>query len=129
MPRMATLHPRLQVRILRAGIEAGAGLLGRAKCLLRHRAVDVGEVAVAEDACIGMGTNLLFMSRLIRLAVAGDVVVVARETEPFRVTADEGCHGKVLITSMQNLSARYITTCGGSTFILGVTPISCSSCW
>ena len=28
---------------------------------------------------------------------AGDVVVVARESEPFRVTADEGCHGKVLV--------------------------------
>ena len=41
-PRMATLHPELQTRILRLGIEAGAVL------------VDVGQVAVAEDAGIGM---------------------------------------------------------------------------
>ena len=43
MPRMATLHPGLETRILRDGIEAGAVL------------VDVGEVAVAEDAGFGMG--------------------------------------------------------------------------
>ena len=42
-PRMATLHPGLEARILCDGIEAGAVL------------VDVGEVAVAEDAGIGMG--------------------------------------------------------------------------
>ncbi len=41
-PRMATLHPGLYARILRT-IEAGAVL------------VDVGEVAMAEDAGIGMG--------------------------------------------------------------------------
>ena len=40
---MATLHPGLQARKLILSIEAGAGL------------VDVGEVAVAEDAGIGMG--------------------------------------------------------------------------
>ena len=40
---MATLHPGLQARIFRTGIEAGAVL------------VDVWEVAVAEDAGIGMG--------------------------------------------------------------------------
>ena len=43
MPRMATLHPELEARIFRDGIEAGAVL------------VDVGEVAVAEDASIRMG--------------------------------------------------------------------------
>jgi len=43
MPRMATLHPELEARIFREGIEAGAVL------------VDVGEVAVAEDAGFGMG--------------------------------------------------------------------------
>ena len=37
------------------------------------------------------------MARLIGRAVAGDVVVVASESESFRVTADEGCHGKVLV--------------------------------
>ena len=105
--------------------------------------MDVGEVAVAEDAGIGMGflqateqaqkgaflagrtgvggvavfvqtafitdaervlvvaygvgAHQLFVARLVGSAVAGDVVVVARESEPFRVTADEGCHGKVLV--------------------------------
>ena len=129
-PRMATLHPGLQARILFLSIEAGTDLM------------DVGEVAVAEDAGIGVGllqateqaqqgaflagcagvggiamlveapfvadnervlvvaygvgAHQLFMARLVGPAVAGDVVVVARESEPFRVTADEGCHGKVL---------------------------------
>ena len=128
---MVTLHPGLQARILCEGIEAGAVL------------VDVGEVAMAEDAGIGMGllqateqaqqgafltgragvvgiavlveapfvadaervlvvaygvgTDQLLVARLVGPAVAGDVVVVARESEPFRVTADEGCHGKVLV--------------------------------
>ena len=45
----------------------------------------------------GMGAHQLLMTRLVGLAVTGDVVVVARESEPFRVTADEGCHGKVLV--------------------------------
>jgi len=40
---MATLHPGLEARILLLSIEAGAVL------------VDVGQVAVAEDAGIGMG--------------------------------------------------------------------------
>jgi len=130
MPRMATLHPGLEARILRT-IEAGAVL------------VDVGEVAMAEDAGIGVGllqateqaqqgafllgragvvgvamlveptfvadtervlvvaygvgTDQLLVARLVGPAVAGDVVVVAGESEPFRVTADEGCHGKVLV--------------------------------
>ena len=130
-PRMATLHPGLQARILFLSIEAGAVL------------VDVGEVAMAEDAgigmgflqaaeqaqqgtflgfgarvggmamlvkapfvadtervlivALGMGANQLFVACLVGPAVVGDVVVVARESEPFRVTADEGCHGKVLV--------------------------------
>ena len=128
---MVTLHPGLQARILFLSIEAGAVL------------VDVGEVAMAEDAGIGVGllqateqaqqgaflagcagvggvavlveasfvadaermlvvahgvgTDQLFVARLVGPAVAGDVVVIARESEPFRVTADEGCHGKVLV--------------------------------
>jgi hypothetical protein len=45
----------------------------------------------------GVGAHQLFVARLVGRAVAGDVVVVACETESFRVTADEGCHGKVLI--------------------------------
>ena len=42
-PRMATLHPGLQARILFLSIETRAVL------------VDVGEVAVAEDVGFGMG--------------------------------------------------------------------------
>ena len=120
-PRMATQHPGLEARIFREGIEAGAVL------------VDVGEVAMAEDAGIGMGllqateqaqqgaflagragvggiavlveavvaygmgAHQLFVARLVGPAVSGNVVVVARESESFRVTADEGCHGKVLV--------------------------------
>ena len=45
----------------------------------------------------GVGAHQLFVARLVGPAVAGDVVVVARESEPFRMTADEGCHGKVLV--------------------------------
>ena len=128
---MATLHPGLKALILFLSIEAGAVL------------VDVGEVAMAEDAGIGVGflqateeaqqgaflagragvggvavlvkapfiadaervlvvaygvgADQLFVARLVGPAVAGDVVVVACESEPFRVTADEGCHGKVLV--------------------------------
>ena len=130
-PRMATLHPGLEARILFLSIEAGAVL------------VDVGEVAMAEDAGIGMGllqateqaqqgaflagragvggvavlvqapfvayaermlviahgvgAHQLLVARLVGPAVAGDVVVVAGESESFRVTADEDCHGKVLV--------------------------------
>jgi len=128
---MATLHPGLKALILFLSIEAGTVL------------VDVGEVAMAEDAGIGVGflqateqaqqgaflagragvvgvamlveasfvadaervlvvaygvgAHQLFVARLVGRAVSGDVVVVARESEPFRVTADEGCHGKVLV--------------------------------
>ena len=46
-----------------------------------------------------MGSDELFVARLIGRAVAGDVVVVARESEAIRVTADEGCHGKATITA------------------------------
>jgi len=120
---MATLHPGLEARILCDGIEAGAVL------------VDVGEVAMAEDAGIGVGllqateqaqqgaflagcasvggvavlvvatfvayaermlvvahgvgTDQLFVARLVGPAVACDVVVVARKSEAIRVTADE----------------------------------------
>jgi len=130
---MATLHPGLEARILFLSIEAGTVL------------VDVGEVAVAEDAGIGMGflqateqaqqgaflagragvggiamlveasfvadaervlvvaygvgADQLFVARLVGPAVACDVVVVARESEAIRVTADECCHGKASVTA------------------------------
>jgi hypothetical protein len=44
-----------------------------------------------------MGTHQMLMSGLVGASISGDVVVVARESESFRVTADEGCHGKVLV--------------------------------
>ena len=59
-------------------------------------------VANAERVLVvayGVGTDQLFVARLIRPAVAGDIIVVARESESFRVTADEGCHGKVLVAA------------------------------
>ena len=62
--------------------------------------VEASFVADAERVLVvayGVGAHQLFVARLVGPAVAGDVVVVARESEPFRVTADEGCHGKVLV--------------------------------
>ena len=80
--------------------QQGALLAGCAGVGRMAMFVETAFVADAERVLVitfGVGTNQLFMSRLVRLAVAGDVVVVARESEPFRVTADEGCHGKVLV--------------------------------
>ena len=62
--------------------------------------VEASFVADAERVLVvayGVGAHQLFVARLVGPAVAGDVVVVARESESFRVTADEGCHGKVLV--------------------------------
>ena len=107
--------------------------------------VDVGQVAVTQDSCVGMlrfqllqqfqqgvfllrcprvscssvlvvatfvahaermaveayrmGTYQLLVARLVGRAVAGDVVVVACESEAIRVTADECCHGKATVTA------------------------------
>ena len=47
----------------------------------------------------GVGADQLFVACLVRAAVAGDVVVVARESEALRVTADECCHGKASVTA------------------------------
>ena len=47
----------------------------------------------------GVGADQLFVACLVGLAVAGDVVVVARESEAIRVTADECCHGKATVTA------------------------------
>ena len=62
--------------------------------------VETAFVADAERVLVvtyGMGAHQLFVARLVGPAVSGNVVVVARESESFRVTADEGCHGKVLV--------------------------------
>ena len=64
--------------------------------------VEASFVADAERMLVvaqGVGTDQLFVSRLVGLAVAGDVVVVARESEAIRVTADECCHGKASVTA------------------------------
>ena len=47
----------------------------------------------------GVGTDQLFVARLVGSSVTGDVVVVARESEAIRVTADEGCHGKATVAA------------------------------
>ena len=47
----------------------------------------------------GMGTDQILVARLVGLAIAGDVIVVARESELFLVTSDEGCHGKILVAA------------------------------
>ena len=69
MPRMATLHPGLEARIFREGIEAGAVL------------VDVGQVAVAENPCVGVCGLQLFQQPkqcafLPRRAGVGSVAVL-----------------------------------------------------
>ena len=47
----------------------------------------------------GMGTDQILVARLVGLAIAGDVIVVARESELVLVTSDEGCHGKILVAA------------------------------
>ena len=80
--------------------QQGAFLAGRAGVGGFAVFVEAPFVADAERVLVvayGVGAHQLFVARLVGPAVAGDVVVVARESEPFRVTADEGCHGKVLV--------------------------------
>ena len=47
----------------------------------------------------GMCANQLLMSCLVRRAVAGDVVVVAREAEAVLMAADERGHRERLVTA------------------------------
>lgn len=80
--------------------QQGAFLAGRAGVVGIAVLVEAPFVTDAERVLIvayGVGAHQLFVACLVDPAVAGDVVVVARESEPFRVTADEGCHGKVLV--------------------------------
>ena len=72
-PRMVTLHPGLQARILFLSIEAGAVL------------VDIGQVAVAEDPGIGVSGLQLFQQPeqgafLPRGAGVGGVAVLVQAT-------------------------------------------------
>jgi len=92
----------IRVGFLQATEQAqqGAFLAGCAGVVGFAVLVETALVADAERVLVvayGVGTHQLFVARLVCPAVAGDVVVVAREPEPFRVTADEGCHGKVLV--------------------------------
>ena len=80
--------------------QQGAFLLGRAGVGGIAVFVQTAFITDAERVLVvayGVGAHQLFVARLVGPAVAGDVVVVAGESEPFRVTADEGCHGKVLV--------------------------------
>jgi hypothetical protein len=47
----------------------------------------------------GVGTDELFMARLVCPTVASDVVVITRETEAVSMTADEGCHRERAVTA------------------------------
>ena len=71
-----------------------AGIVGIAELVETTFVTDAERVLVVT---YGVGARQLFVACLIGPAVSGDVIVVARESEPFRVTADEGCHGKVLV--------------------------------
>ena len=80
--------------------QQSAFLTGRAGVVSVAVLVQSAFVADAERVLIvacGMSAHQLFVARLVGPTVSGDVVVVARESESFRVTADEGCHGKVLV--------------------------------
>ena len=80
--------------------QQGALLLRRAGVGGVAMLVEAAFVADTERMTVvanGVGTDQLLMARLVDMSVAGDVVVVTRESESFRVTADEGCHGKVLV--------------------------------
>ena len=80
--------------------QQGAFLLGRAGVGGIAVLVKAPFIADAERVLVvaySVGAHQLFVACLVGPAVAGDVVMVARESEPFRVTADEGCHGKVLV--------------------------------
>ena len=80
--------------------QQGAFLAGCAGVVGIAMLIETPFIADAERVLVvayGVGAHQLFVARLIGPAVAGDVVMVAGESEPFRVTADEGCHGKVLV--------------------------------
>jgi len=83
-------------------LQQGNLLLGRASVGGITVFVETSFVADAERVLVvayGVGAHQLFVARLVGPAIAGDVVVVTRESEPFRVTADEGCHGKATVAA------------------------------
>ena len=74
-----------------------AGCAGVGGFAMRVEAPFVADAERVLVVAYGVGAHQLFVARLVGPAVAGDVVVVARESESFRVTANECCHGKVLV--------------------------------
>ena len=82
--------------------QQGAFLAGRAGVGGIAMLIEAPFVADAERVLVvayGVGTDQLFVARLVGPAVACDVVVVARKSEAIRVTADECCHGKASVTA------------------------------
>ena len=82
--------------------EQGAFLLRCASVGSSAVLVQATFVAYAERMLVvahGVGTDQLFVACLLGPTVACDVVVVARESEAIRVTADECCHGKASVTA------------------------------
>ena len=80
--------------------QQSAFLTGRAGVVSVAVLVQSAFVADAERVLIvacGMSTHQLLVACLVGPTVSGDVVVIARESESFRVTADKCCHGKVLV--------------------------------
>ena len=64
--------------------------------------VQTSLVAYAERVLVvasGVGTDELFVARLIRRSVAGDVVVIARESEAVLMTADKSGHREWAVTA------------------------------
>ena len=72
----------------------------------------------------GVGTDKLFVARLVDVSVTGDVVVVARESEAIRVTADEGCHGKATVAARGTaVNYNQINPSHGSSFLPWLTAL------
>lgn len=72
----------------------GAGVLGTALGVQSTLVADADGVLVV---VAGVGADEVLVTRLVDLAVAGDVVVVAGESVPAVVAGDERCHRKGLV--------------------------------
>ena len=72
----------------------GAGILGTALGIQSALVADADGVLVV---VAGVGADEVLVARLVHLAVAGDVVVVAGESEPAVVAGDERRHRERLV--------------------------------
>ena len=82
--------------------EQGVFLFLRAGVAMFAFGIDTALVAYTQRVLVvayGMDADELFVTCLVDGAVAGDVVVIARESEFFRVIADELCHGKGFVAA------------------------------